>query len=59
MLAALGAIYAPVLAARAILGAIGSLGMLEDAVGRASIFLAAEISHGFWGSAMFPVTLKG
>ena len=59
MLAAAGAICAPVLAARAIPGAIGSPGILEDAVGRASIILAAVISDGFGGSAIALFTLIG
>ena len=59
VLAAAGAICAPALAERANPGAIDSPGMLEEAVGRARLFLAAVALGGDWGSAICPVTLKG
>ena len=59
VVAAAGAIVVPALAERANPGAIENPGMLEDAVGRARTFLAAGTSEGFWGSAIYLVTLKG
>ena len=58
VLAAAGTIEAPALAERANRGAIGSPGMLCDAVGRARIFLVAIGSVGDWGSAIGPVTWR-
>ena len=59
VLAAVGVIRAPVLAERANPEAIeGSPRLLDEAVMRTRLSIAAVTGEGFRGSAFFPVTLK-
>ena len=57
-LAGAGALLAPALAERAYPRACGP-GLLDEAIGRAQFLGPAVALVGDWGSAIFPVTLKG